>query len=291
MKARPIKNFKKNFQRTFKELFKELSKNFQRTFKRTFKELSATTPPSFATMNPVDSNLSFAANTSATDNVANTTKAVKKAGKSNATNTNATGNETNITNVANEGNATANATNTTGASTSAAPAAPSSSALSANVTANTTANKTANTTVNATAHGGAKSVTPSAGTLVPSPTYSHPSAWFAPSPSTELAGVHADANSSGALFDLPIALVSCVVLLCLAAAVFTRGEKIWKGLSRKRGNALLFHKIDDVDEASLELTATRGEQEQKSVSGNSPAKDKQSVELSSMRASVLTSMM
>lgn len=96
------------------------------------------------------------------------------------------------------------------------------------------------------------------------------------------------------LFGLPIALFGCVVLLCLAAAVFTRAKKLCKDLPRRRKKALLFHKIDDVDdvdEAGVELNATRGEEMEESDSGDFDAKDEQSVKLSSMRASVLTSMM
>lgn len=140
---------------------------------------------------------------------------------------------------------------------------------------------------------------PSAGALVPSPGFPspgfpHPSAWSAPSPSTETAVTQVDGDRYGTLFGLPIALFGCVVLLCLAVAVLSRAKKLFEGLPRRRGKALLFHKIndvDDVDEASVELSARRGEEEEESKSNDFDAKDKQSVDLSSMRASVLTSMM
>ena len=93
-------------------------------------------------------------------------------------------------------------------------------------------------------------------------------------------------------FGLPLAVFGCCLVFCLAAAVFAYGRKLLEGLPRRRGKALVFHKIDDeVDEASFQLSARRDEDMESDESNYADTEGKRTVELSSMRASVLTTMM
>jgi hypothetical protein len=92
-------------------------------------------------------------------------------------------------------------------------------------------------------------------------------------------------------FGLPFALFGCFVLVCLVVAVFTYGKRLMKGLPRRRGKALVFHRIDDVDEASVQLSARRDEEKEEDEGGFAGGRGEQGIELSSMRTSVLSTMM
>jgi hypothetical protein len=100
-----------------------------------------------------------------------------------------------------------------------------------------------------------------------------------------------DGGLNSMFLGLPLALFGCFVVLCLVAAVFAYGRKLLEGLPRRRGKALVFHKIDDVDEASVQLSARRDEDVDEDELGYADTEGKRTVELSSMRAGVLTTMM
>ena len=104
---------------------------------------------------------------------------------------------------------------------------------------------------------------------------------------------------------LPLALFGCLVLVCLVVAVYAYAKKLLGGLPRKRRNTLLFHKIDENDEASAELSASYDDdddddddddeddddEKEKGQKPDYTKAEERKVELSGMRASVLTSMM
>ncbi len=73
--------------------------------------------------------------------------------------------------------------------------------------------------------------------------------------------------------------------------MFTYAKRLFEGLPRRRGKALVFHKINDVDEASVQLSARCDEETDEDEVGYEDTEGKQSVELSSMRTNVLTTMM
>ena len=85
-------------------------------------------------------------------------------------------------------------------------------------------------------------------------------------------------------------------MVCLVAALYTYGKRLMSGVPRKK--SLVFHKIDDADEAGVELSSSydeeqRNEQqsEQRNKQRNEDAFGEHKQDISSMRASVLTSMM